>query len=488
MIGAVIAVVVVGLLVLQTVTLGPGTRSRAVAAIGSSAERAATWLRDHSLAAPATVGLVLRLVWVVVVTETPPPDGNDAAEYLAMADRFTDWNLPVFLSGEPSAFFAPGYPMLLTPLLPVAEAVGWPDPATLAALVNATAGAATVVGAAWLAGRWIGPSARLPTAWLMAVAPAHIYFTATAHAETVFTALFVLLTIAVTAVIDEAGDDRPDSRALLLLGAFIGFTALVRSPGLALLFAPAFALRASRGAWRDAARATGVAVAGAMVVLAPWAIVNGVYVGVWSPLSTQNATVLCVGHHDQATGGFPFPDMPRQMQLDCYRNSPYVDPDLDFVEPGDEFGEPDEAAWYTAASRRGIGWALTHPLEEIDLVREKFVRSWGTEWDALPAAKNYTDDDWAGSATGLLHALANGWLWAVEALGLLGLILVPACRRALPIWGLGGLLAAAPLAGLAQPHFRHPAIPFLAMLAGGAVGAWRTRDRARDQPSPVGAR
>jgi hypothetical protein len=429
---------------------------------------------NRSLALALLTALALRLFWVAIATRTPTGSFNDAAEYLRMATGFSEGALPS-VGSRASALYAPGYPMLLAPFVFVARHTGVASPAQVASLVNVVAGTCTVGATALLAGRWISPRARNPAAWLLAVAPAHVYFTPTAHGETVFAAVFLGLTWWLTVLVDRSRATGAPVRArwLVLFGLLVAFAVLVRGPGVLLLAVPLMIVRARGGSVRAVVRAGGIVLAATVVGLVPWTLVNGLRVGAWTPVSTQNATALCVGHHDLADGGFPLTDMPQAIAEDCYRHSPWDDPELGLAPPGWRYSGVDEARWYRASSRRGIAWAVTHPVDEVWLAGQKMVKAWSSEWDALPAGRNYEQEEWTGRATGPLNGVANVWLYLVEALAVLGLVVSPACRRATPIWGSVVLVCLVLVAGIAQPHFRHVAVPFLVVLAGGAIAASR---------------
>lgn len=389
-----------------------------------------------------------------------------------MADGFSRGELPTFINGDPTAFYAPGYSLLLVPAVWLSRATGWISPAFAASLLNVVGATITVGATGLIAQRWIGPSTRNVAAWIMALAPAHIYLTSTAHAESVFSAFFLVALILITRIIDDAEDSTLPWRPLVAVGLLIGFSMIIRSPGGVLLLSGALVLRSARGRWRGALRISAALVAGSLVILLPWTIVTGLHVGAWTPFSTQNATVVCVGNHEQATGGFPAV-LPRDLALDCYKYSPFDDERLGLAPVWWTYRHPDEPRWYQASIRHGVTYAVTHPVDEVWLAHQKFVRLWGTDWDALGLARNYEDLTWTGAWTGPLDAAANLWLWAVEALGVFALLTLRRARQAMPVWAIGGLLSLLPIVGLAQPHFRHPAVPFLVMLASAtAVAVW----------------
>ncbi|MEL7209793.1 MAG: hypothetical protein AAGK32_16420, partial [Actinomycetota bacterium] len=71
-----------------------------------------------------------------------------------------------------------------------------------------------------------------------------------------------------------------------------------------------------------------------------------------------------------------------------------------------------------------------------------------------------------------LEVLADLWLWIVGALAIVGLVLLPAARRAAPIWLPIVLLTLAIAAGVAEPHYRYPVVPLVAVLAAATLHRW----------------
>jgi hypothetical protein len=417
------------------------------------------------------VGGMVRLAWVVWATRTPT-GLRDPAEYLRIAVGFSEGETPRFGGGgDPSAFWPPGYPAMLAPFVWVARQTGWASTAFVASLFNVGAGTATVALSGVLAGQWIGPRAKVVGAWLVALCPGLVYWTSTPHTETAFTPLF-LGAIALSSVAASA----PTRRRWIWVGVLVAVAFLVRSPGVLALAAPALAVRATNRSWRGAGRATAVVALTAGVLLAPWAIRNGVQVGVWTPASTNNAGAVCFGHHDEAPPLWEPEKLSLEFQLDCYKGSPYDDVRFEaLIRAGgntDTSGlspDPDEAAWYADAMGKGIGWALTHPVEEVRLSADKLWETWSSEGRVVEGARNYEYPGWAGRWHGPLEALADWWGWIVGALALAALALVPACRRALPIWVPIVLYTVMILGGVIDPHYRYPVVPLVAVLAAGLL-------------------
>lgn len=427
----------------------------------------------HRWAFPAAivVGAALRLLWVIWATRAPT-GLRDPAEYLRIAVGLTHGETPRFGGGgDPSAFWPPGYPALLAPFVWLARQTGWASTAFVASLLNVAAGTTTVALTGFLAGRWIGAAARNVAAWLVALCPALIFWTSTPHTETAFTPLF-LGSLALATV--AAG--RPSRWRWALVGMLVAAAFLVRSPGVIGLAAPALAIRATRGSWRGALRATGLVALVAGAVLVPWTIRNGVQVGLWTPASTNNAGAVCFGHHQDALPLWEPDKLSQEMQIDCYGGSPYDD--RRFAALYQQLGtsvtsglqaDPDEAAWYRDAMGKGIRWAVTHPVDEVRLSTAKLWETWSSEGRVVDGARNYEYPGWGGRWHGPLETLADLWGWVVGALALVGLVLVPACRRALPIWVPIVLYTAMIIGGVVDPHYRYPVVPLVAVLAAGVL-------------------
>lgn len=439
--------------------------------------------RDQVLWAAVLTGLAVRLIWVTVATRAGMA-GGDAAEYLRTASDLADGVLPRF-NGRPSAFWAPGYPALLAPLELLSRSTGIASTLYLASLLNAIAGASTVLSTAYLASAWIGPRSRNVAAWLMALAPGQVYWTSTQHAESVHTAVLLGVFVLITWVARRWPDGRSRSRWMVFAGVLVGASVLIRTPGLVALVLALLVVRSTDGRWRPAAKAVGLVFVGSLVLLVPWTLRNGIQVGFWSPTSSNNATATCLGHHPEVGPSFDASQMTQAVAEDCYRYSPYDDPTLGFEPPFEwEYGGVDEPRWYREATRAGLGHALADPARTLRLSVEKVVIAYRDDADALPGAANFVDPAWAGSMTTPLDLVATWWVWGVLGFAATGLALSGACRRATSVWVPPILFTAALVAGTSYPHYRHPAMPFLVMLAAGGVVA--LADRVRDgSPAPA---
>jgi hypothetical protein len=439
------------------------------------------WCRSRHnrwLLGAVIVAFVLRLAWALWATRTPTSRYSDPAQYLQLAVGFADRRMPT-IGSHATSFWPPGWPLALAPFAWLSAKSGWFSLELAASLLNVVAGTATVVGVAALASRWIGPTARNPVAWLMALAAGPIYYTSSALSETWFTFVWVLVLVAVT----EAVRLDRSTRSFAVVGAVIGYAVLIRTPGAVLFAAPALAIRATRGSWRGALRPTLAAVVGACVLLVPWTVRSGLQVGVWTPTSTNNAAFLCIGNRPGASG-VQETDVAESTR--CYRGSPFDDPSL--YQPGEfpagvTFTHPDEAEWYPRTLRQAIGWAATHPLEQPRLLLRKAFESFGSDADAVSIAEDFGRQPLVGTRTRtLLRRVADIWYWGAIALAGLGLATLRRCRQALPLWVLPAVSALF-VGGIGLPRYHEPMMPHLALLAGATIAALRAAGGEQREPS-----
>ena len=420
------------------------------------------------------VGGLLRLVWVLIATRTSPSPYSDPSEFLSMASTFGHGRLPRFHGGAPTALFPPGYSFVLAPFVTLGESTGLISAAFAASLVNALAGPLTIGFTAVIARRWLSARAAVVAAWLMALAPAQIYFTSTAHNETVFTA-FAVGTVAL--IVHRRSIGPVGGRLLVGVGALIGFTALIRSPGI-LLLVPVVLVVAGGGSVRRWLEPVPSLLVGVVVVLSPWAVRNGIQVGHWSPFSTGNATALCLGHHPDFMRVYDpvhFRNSDRASK-DCFTHSPFDDERLGLVPPGTAHG-PDEARWYSDTTSFAVRSALSNLGAEPGWTLRKLRVLALTETGAVHGARNFAEEGWAGSFEWPLMAIAHLWLWGVEVGAVVGAIRFRRRRGALPIIVCAGVFLLSPIVAIAYPHQHHTAMPFLVVLAAAAVvGAPASRE------------
>jgi hypothetical protein len=423
-------------------------------------------------------GFAIRLAWVLWTTRSPSSPFSDPAQYRMLAEQFVDGGTPA-IAGVHTAFWPPGWPMALAPLVWLTFHLGTPSLPLAAGLLNTVAGTVTVALVASLAGRWGGRAARTPAAWIMAVAAGQVYFTSTMLSETWFTMLMVAVVWLLTLAVER-------SRRMwgfAAIGLLVGYAVLVRSPGLVLLAAPALVVRGFHGRWHGSLRPTLAVAGGALVLIVPWTVRNGVQVGVWTPMSTNNAAFICIGNEPGTDGTF---DQSARTSARCYRRSPFDNPALygGSVPGGVTLTGPDEATFYPTVLRTTASWVIHHPLEQLWLIPRKTYETFRSDHDGLDAAGDFGRQPVAdGVARDLLLTAADAWHWAVLTLGVVALAAVPAARRAWPIWGMVALQIPLIWAGIGLNRYHHPIMPFVVILAATTIGALRRRGQDPDQGS-----
>jgi 4-amino-4-deoxy-L-arabinose transferase-like glycosyltransferase len=438
------------------------------------------WLRarpNRWVLSAIAIGFALRTGWVLFATR-PPVHLSDAWHYQEFARSFS-YHSTMMIGGKPTAFYPPGYSFALAPLAWLSRKSGLFDLPMAASMLNVVAGTATVAAVAAVTRRWIGDRARNIAAWMMALAPAQIYLTSTSFAETFFTALFMIALWLIT----RAADRGSSLVAYGAIGLLVGYVTLVRSPGMLVLVAVPLVVRARVGRWRPSARPTIAVALGAVLVLAPWTIRNGVQVGVYTPMSTNNVAFLCIGN---MPGAEAVAKQDAREAEQCFRGSVMDNPDLyqpGEVPPGWVFQPVDEPAWYRTTLTRAVDWVWHNPGEEPPLMAQRFYQTFNGDTQALSDAEGFGSQKLVSDGVRtMLNGLANVWLWAVLALAIGGLLLVPACRAARPIWSLVALQLLAVFAGPALHRFHHSIVALLVVLAAGALAGVPFGSR-RDEPA-----
>lgn len=439
--------------------------------------------RTAYLTSALVFGLMVRLAWVIWATKAPSTYFSDNAQYLRMAEDFASGDMPS-LGPRHSAFFPPGYSVALVPFVVLSRAVGGAiGIAALGSLLNVVAGTSTILGVAALARQWFKSPAAIIAAWLIAVAPGQVFMTSALLSETVFTAMLVWTTVAMTSLARKGADAGTGS--LLAVGCMVGCTFLVRNIGLVLLLVPVLA--AARWRPRVIARQAVLSLLGALVILMPWGVRNGIQVGHWSPMFTGGASSLCLSHIEGATGGA---DASAEAYARCFDGSPWAEPslyermDAPTALPGG--GLPiDEPLWFRTSSAAAVDWILDHPGDTVRLAGAKAWATMSSDSDALFAAEDFGKAPLDQRIRGGLASAGESWHLAVLSAAVLSLLLVPACRRSRLLWALPMAILLATMAGIALNRYHHPMMPFLtAIAAGGMVSVvpsvrrrWSVRDR-----------
>lgn len=423
---------------------------------------------NRPLIVAAAIGFVVRACWAVWATNDPGAEFNDAWAYAAMAERFASFGTPV-LGGAHTAFFPPGFPLVAAPVVWIGRETGLWDAYVAGAIVNVAVSTLSILLVGVLARRWFGQTAGSIASWLLALSPAHVYYSSSNLSEPLLTALVLTVMAASWAVLEHEDRSR---RGPLLLGAAVGCAVLVKSSGIVLLVVPALTALAVSTPWRRVVRLTAWTLVGAVALTAPWAVRNGVQVGVWTPLSTNNAAFACNGNRDGATGGW---DTSSAADADCFRGSPFDDPDIGVDTPlrSDPSAAPaDEPEWYGRTTRTALAWIVAHPVETVRLLPQKAWRTYGSPGAALEDGRNLVTDSFGGpAATSALTSLAAAWHALVLSLAALGLLLGGACRRAFPLWGYAAALTLVVFGGIGLSRYSHSITAVATVVAAAVIAA-----------------
>lgn len=449
---------------MRTDTLGATARaSLRLSTTPSRAIRSAA-SGDHAVWLGIILGVAftLRLGWVAF-SDWQPILGDDAFRYDFAARALLAGEGYVHFNGAPTAFWPPGYSLLLA-------AAYWifGDGVIVAQLLNVVLGTATV-GLVYLIGRrTLGEKPALVGAAILAGFPSLIFFTAVTLSEIAFSFL-ALLGVLLLLIETQSGKQR---QLPLLLGAglVIGFASLVRGEALLLplAFLP-FWLRSGMGRTAIAHKLVALAL-GIGLIVAPWTIRNEMQMDSPVIISTNAGVNLWIGNHDGATGRGQLAD-----------ELVFSSPELTTVER--------EVRINRQGTLRGIGYALTHPLQEISLTFKKlFWLYWhdaeGLQWNEGHGGQPFLSNiERAG-----LMVLSNTYYLAVLGFFVLGVRQWFSMRDPgrLLLISIAGYFTVVHLIFFGDPRFHAPIMPIIAMLAAVPIvaqwPAWSAQGVRRERP------
>ena len=446
------------------------------------------------LAAIFALALGLRIAWVAA-TDTAIPPLSDPQYYHATATNLAEgrgYSVAVdergFVSGqqsEPTAFWPPGYPLVLAPLYKL-----FGSDERIGKALNALAGALTVLAvfAIGRRSRRRAPPAPdslhrtaatkhddgvgLIAAVLFAASPALVFWTPALFSEPLFT-LGVATTLAVGLwASDVVASERRDAAmaAAFVLGIVLAATAFVRSQGMLLvvpvaaMFVVAARERATatahdhadvsaasrvlsvRAAIAHAAPMLAAVVAGMALLVAPWAIRNQRAMGSPYLINDNLGYNLRLAHGPYSNGTSTAPQ-------DLWDERPglsFYDRELFFTDEG---------------TSRAITYAREHPGREIELATKRV--GWLLRSDAEPALR------WSGSL-GRTHVPGphDGWVllgdaywYALLALAAASLLVAPKTRVWAALWSLIAVWMALHLVFAGEPRYHVPLMPAFCVLA-----------------------
>ena len=425
------------------------------------------WLAGILIAAGAA-----RLVWIVLTIREPrgvfdPAFYFGSAMDIAHGDGYRRF-------GEATAYFPPAYSFVLGAVFWVVRHTPLPDDLPAAGLaLNLVLGVASVALVYRLGARLFDRTVGLAGAALVAVCPSLVFYTGVFFSETLF--VFLALAALVVLADHERALGRWPAARLVVFGLLVGVASLTRTIGLVMLVALVVAAWAGGAGPRAALGQGAIALAAALVTIAPWTVRNALVMDAVIPIATNTGPDLCIGHNPDATGAF---------LINVYCQGP-------------QRGSPQdqEVASEHSGFREAWRFARGHPTREIELLWHRGRYTFESDSESLDAIEAYGEDRFIRrDLRDALATLANLYFFAVAGLGLLGLSVLARRRadRLLVLLTLAGF-ALTPLAFFGNTRFHVPAIPLLALSAAALLthgarrlGARREARASATAPGPAG--
>ena len=252
------------------------------------------WRRPWLLVLITLWALALRLGMGVYLGFNSPPDGGacgaDTVEFERMAWSAAQGGaLSIYPGGQPTAFRAPGYPLMLTGLYRLFGRTYF-----INRLVLSLVGAATCVLVYVLCLR-LGLSRATANvgAFLTAMLPLQVYWCGHFMSEPLAAFFNVAGCVVLLGRRSQVKGDKTKAGGPFAAGILFGMAALTRPAAILVppLLAGLWAMN-RRVTWRQTATRTALLVLGMAIVIAPWSIRNRVALGRWSLIATNGGSTF----------------------------------------------------------------------------------------------------------------------------------------------------------------------------------------------------
>ena len=410
---------------------------------------------DRVLVVIVLVAFALRLGWVLAVRTSPPTDwrlSGDQYSYWYYGRAIADGQGYVsYVTGEPTAYYPIGFPAILAALFWVVRTTPLPDDYMLAAnVLHVVVGTASVVLAYVIGRRLFGRLGGLLGAAILAVFPNLVYQVASLQLETIF--IFSCLAALAIIVTHDWSGGPPSTRRLLVFGAVLGVSVLIRPFSIWFVGALFVAALVARAGWACSLRVAAVPLAVVVLMSVPWTIRNAIRMDAFVPTSTNTGDTLCLDRSMDATGGFRWAD-----------HEGCADPDLPEVDRNRE------------NTRMAIEFVIEHPTRELQQIGRRAELMFGSDRDGVLAVNTLGGGPVMAEGTAAaLEDIADVTFDVVMVLAGAGVVVLVASRPrrrpelALVLLSMGALVVVALLLW-GNPRFHLPVSPFLGILAGGAV-------------------
>jgi hypothetical protein len=178
-------------------------------------------------------------------------------------------------------------------------------------------------------------------------------------------------------------------------------------------------------------------------------------------MSTNTGDNLCIGHTDQATGGF-------HLRPGCETEADVRD------------GTVGEVAHDRELTRRAIRWSLDNPGSEPRLMASRIYNLFHADDDAVLVVQDYVRESRMSPLQEGIARVAANVAYALVGLG--GLVALALRRR----WYFGArrrlfvatmvVMAVVPLAFFGDPRFKVPLVPFFILFAATLIDPVPTED------------
>lgn len=435
--------------------------------MGRFQERAGLSPRDGwILAGIMLVGLAIRVAYVLLTLDQPLR--GDAPEYHLQGSFLADgkwfWSTTPYGIEHPSLWKAPGYVLWVG---------GWyalrgaPDP-DVVRLAQAFIGP-LVIGLTFLIGRRLfSPAVGLAAAGVVAIYPFTWQFEVLLYSEALALPLTLLVLLLVL-------DREPSLGRAVVVGALMGAGLLLR-PSAVFLFGGIAVSWLLIAGLRRGAGLTAVALAVAVICVAPWTYRNYVVDGGFVPISVQDAALFGTFNDDAAND----PTNP-------YVWRPSNSRDADLFDPEDPLRDSELRAELQERSRAYI---REHPASVAEAF---FWNGLSRLWDIRRPARALVDPRFEGR-TQVPSAVGLAMYWVLLALALATLWRIRRRRQlVLPVLALA-LAASVVFIGDAGTRYRAPLEPLIVVLACSTPAIERMSRRLRGErptleragPEPAG--
>ena len=317
--------------------------------------------------------------------------GSDFHQYDLLAQRLANGEGYVDEFGDPSAFYAIGWPFFLSIVYRV---FGYSLIA--AQLINALLSVASVILTFAIARHWFENRTALIASLLVAINPTLILYSSIHATEPLFIFQILLLTWLLIRVFTNYNRNE-----LVLVGVLTGLAILVRPVAVCVPLGAFVAVYiTNRHDHRANLMKFAIIVGISAVIVAPWVIRNAVAVGA-TTLQTSSALVLWIGHNPQATGGWmPPPPLPG----------------LDAVAKpgaGANSTEAEASSVYTSAAIDSI---LDNPSRILTLMPRKMFELWAGHRHAVTHSTRQSERSFPDAVLKILPILTQAYLVALLVL------------------------------------------------------------------------